>query len=107
MTSVFQWVKPCQHVTGTQYHDAICSNVVFSTEIMVPFKRMKSLQNSYMLKRILYLWSFLINGFFHIQSTRDISKSKGPSETLQDIRTSSYQICRIEENTNRTTICHK
>ena len=37
-----------------------------------------------------------------IQSTLVISKSKGPSKTLQDIRTSTYQICRIEENTNRT-----
>ena len=36
----------------------------------------------------------------YVQSTLVISKSKGPSETLQDIRTSTYQICRIEENTN-------
>ena len=40
---------------------------------------------------------------FPIQSTLVISKSKGPSEKLRDIRTSTYQICRIEENTNRTT----
>ena len=33
--------------------------------------------------------------------------SKGPSKTLRDIRTSTYQICRIEENTNRTTKFHK
>ena len=32
-----------------------------------------------------------------IQSTLVISKSKGPSKTLQDIRTSTYQICSIEE----------
>ena len=38
-----------------------------------------------------------------IQSTLVISKSMGPSERLRDIRTSTYQICRIEENTNRTT----
>ena len=38
-----------------------------------------------------------------IQSTLVISKSKGPSGTLRDIRTSTYQICRIEENTNRIT----
>ena len=44
---------------------------------------------------------------FIIQSTLVISKSKGPSETLRDIRTSIYQICRIEENTNRTTEFHK
>ena len=40
------------------------------------------------------------------KSTLVISK-KGPSETLQDIRTSTYQMCRIEENTNRTTKFHK
>ena len=43
----------------------------------------------------------------NIQSTLVISKSKGPSETLLDIRTSTYQICRNEENTNRTTEFHK
>ena len=42
-----------------------------------------------------------------IQSTLVISKLKGSSETLRDIRTSTYQIRRIEENTNRTTKCHK
>ena len=42
----------------------------------------------------------------HIQSTLIISKSKGPSETLRDIRTSTYQMCRIEENTNRITKFH-
>ena len=44
---------------------------------------------------------------FQLQSTLAISKLKGPSETLRDIRTSTYQICRIEENTNRTTKVHK
>ena len=39
----------------------------------------------------------------NIQSTLVISKSKGPAETLRDIRTSTYQMCRIEENTKRTT----
>ena len=42
-----------------------------------------------------------------IQSNLSISKSKGPSETLRDIRTSTYQIWRIEENTNGTTKFHK
>ena len=32
-----------------------------------------------------------------IQSTLVISNSKGLSEILRDIRTSTYQICRIEE----------
>ena len=44
---------------------------------------------------------------FNIQSTLVISKSKGPSEKLRDIRTSTYQICRIEENANQTTKFHK
>ena len=42
-----------------------------------------------------------------LRSTLVISKSKGPSETLRDIRTSTYQISRIEENSNRTTKFHK
>ena len=33
----------------------------------------------------------------HVQSTLVISKSKGPSKTVRDIRTSTYQICSIEE----------
>ena len=35
-----------------------------------------------------------------LQSTLVISKSKGPSETPGDIRTSTYQMCTVEENTN-------
>ena len=35
-----------------------------------------------------------------LQSTLVISKSKGPSKTVRDIRTSTYQICSIEEKTN-------
>ena len=34
-----------------------------------------------------------------IQSTLIISKSKRLSKTLRDIRTSTYQICSIEEKT--------
>ena len=44
---------------------------------------------------------------FQIQSTLVISKSKGPSKTLRDIRTSTYQICSIEEKTIRTAKFHK
>ena len=43
----------------------------------------------------------------HIQSTLVVSNSKGLSEILRDIRTSTYQNCRIEENTNRTTTFNK
>ena len=42
-----------------------------------------------------------------IQPTLVISKSKGPSKTLRDIRTSTYQICSIEEKAIRTTKFHK
>ena len=35
--------------------------------------------------------------YHQIQSTLVISKSKGLSEMLRDIRVSTYQICRIEE----------
>ena len=44
---------------------------------------------------------------FNIQSTLVISNSKGPSETLRDIHTSTYQTCRTEESTNQTTKFHK
>ena len=37
-----------------------------------------------------------------IQSTLVISNSKGLCEILRDIRTSTYQICRIEEKIIRT-----
>ena len=43
----------------------------------------------------------------HIQSTLVISKSKGPSKTVRDIRTSTYQICSIEEKTIWTTNFYK
>ena len=33
----------------------------------------------------------------HIQSTLVISNSKGLSEILRDVRSSTYQVCRIEE----------
>ena len=40
---------------------------------------------------------------YKIQSTLVISKSKGLTEIHRDVRTSTYQICRIEERINRTT----
>ena len=42
-----------------------------------------------------------------ILSTVVISKSKGLCAILRDVRTSTYQICRIEETINRTTTFHK
>ena len=49
-------------------------------------------------------WQFF---WIEVQSTLVISKSKGPTKTLPDIRTSTYQICSIEEKTIRTTNFHK
>ena len=42
-----------------------------------------------------------------IQSTLVIPNSKGHCEILRDFRTSTYQICRIEEIVNRPTIFNK
>ena len=38
--------------------------------------------------------------WLHIQSTLVISNSKGLSEILRDIRSSTYQVCRIVEKNN-------
>ena len=43
----------------------------------------------------------------YIQSTLVISNSKGLSEILRDILTSTYQICRIKEKMNRTATFNK
>ena len=43
---------------------------------------------------------------FPVQSTLVISKSKGLSEILSDIRSSKYQISRIKEKINQTTTFH-
>ena len=42
-----------------------------------------------------------------VQSTLVISNSKGLSEILRDIHTSTYQICRIEEKLIRLTTFNK
>ena len=44
---------------------------------------------------------------WYIQSTLVISNSKGLSEILRDIRTSTYQICRIEEKIIQTSTFNK
>ena len=46
-----------------------------------------------------FLLPFSVNSYgkFQLQSTLVISKSNGLSEILRDIRTSTYQICRIEK----------
>ena len=43
----------------------------------------------------------------YIQLTLVISNSNGLSEILRDIRTSTYQICRIEKKLNQTTTFNK
>ena len=42
-----------------------------------------------------------------IQSTLVISKSKGRSEILRDIRSSTYRICTSGEKINQTTTFHR
>ena len=42
-----------------------------------------------------------------LQSTLDISNSTGLSEIVRDIRTSTYQICRIVEKLIRLTTFNK
>ena len=49
----------------------------------------------------------ILRPFLAVQSTLVISKSKGPSETVRDIRTSTYQICSIEEKNNLNNQIYK
>ena len=60
--------------------------------------------NNNVIKR---LWCILKIALIFVESTLVISKSKGISEIFGDIRTLTYQICRIEEKINRTTTFHK
>ena len=53
------------------------------------------------------MYSEYIPFFLKIKSTPVISNSKGLSEKLRDIRTSTYQICRIEEKLIRLTTFNK
>ena len=56
-------------------------------------------------KKIKQFWIYS-NYSKKLQSTLVISKSKGPSKTLRDIRTSTDQICSSVEKTIRTTKFH-
>ena len=89
------------HVTNNKLEIIILENKhLFSIKTEISnFKRQKAKEK----KNVMHLQG----ASMHIQSTLVISKSKGPPETLRDIRTSTYQISRIEENTNRTTKFHK
>ena len=55
----------------------------------------------------LFLYILVCDPVLKIQSTLVISNSKGLSEILRDIRTSTYQNCNIEEKTNRATTFNK
>ena len=68
---------------------------------ILPWMKTSPSRKEYTLKgKNLLLWDKF---FTLLQSTLVISKSKGPSKTVRDIRTSTYQICSIEEKTIRTT----
>ena len=56
---------------------------------------------------IFTLISAIVKFVLVVQSTLVISNSKGLSKILRDIRTSTYQICRLEEKINRTTAFNK
>ena len=47
-------------------------------------------------ERYVLSWVYVVSQRL-IQSTLVISNSKGLSEILRDIRSSTYQVCRIEE----------
>ena len=62
----------------------------------------------YNLRRFYTCVNFVhLNEANNIQSTLVISNSKGLSEILRDVHTSTYQICRIEEKIIRTTTFNK
>ena len=100
-----QWIIT-QHIKsteGVQYinlqltdSDLLFNKSLFKMNYMYFLFNIQNLRKTY---------SFSSTG--QLQSTLVISKSKGPSETLRDIRTSTYQIYRIEENTHHTTKFHK
>ena len=55
-------------------------------------------------QNVLILFLHYENTPIQIQSTHVISKSKGLSGILRDFRTSTYQICGIEENNKSNNI---
>ena len=56
---------------------------------------------------VLFCQTYQPEEHMDIQSTLVVSNSKGLSEILRDIRTSAYQICRIEEKIIRTPTFNK
>ena len=75
---------------------------------MVPLGKLNAHQSRLWKNITTYrLWKNITTYHNYIQSILVISKSKGLSEILRDIRTSTYQICKFEEKINRITIFHK
>ena len=66
---------------------------LFQYAIQLHYPVLKKISNRYF-----KLLLFNVHIHIHVQSTLVISNSKGLSETLRDIRTSTYQSCRSEEN---------
>ena len=66
--------------------------------------RFASSESVLILLNAIYLFIFVVVVFIFftivIQSTLVISKSKGSSKKLRDIRTSTYQMCSSEEKNN-------
>ena len=59
------------------------------------FYSLYNMLNNYNLSHFPY---YMVKMSWLIQSILVISNSKGPSETLRDIRTSTYQNCGSQEN---------
>ena len=80
-------------------HKCNVSHVVHVTNVAINLKCNESHSAMFNVSRVYYVSPNKILQFQHIQSTLVISKSKGPSKTVRDIRTLTYQICSIEEKT--------
>ena len=100
----------------------ICTQSVSRSLGLLAIRRMPNIgscQTVQMYRTVwIYAWCTSESTFAHavfrtsflgseIQSTLIISNSKGPSELLRDIRTSTYKICKIEEKIIWTTTFNK
>ena len=107
-------INPCQNIYGKKRVKVRCTTGHYASknrpvkmtmylglDIIIKLKLITNFDRC----AILNVLNYLI--FLSIQSTLGISRLMGPSKTLRDIHTSTYQIFRIEENTNRTTKFHK
>ena len=74
---------------------------------MIPKEMYVSVESKCLVKILYIHWMNLNQCILRIQWTLVISNSKGLSEILRDIRTSTYQIFRIEEKLIRLTTFNK